>query len=96
MAKLLSWSEKATRVLGTQECERSEPVRYSPVKDGVSDLSVKQLQKYNKGSAIRPKKTVSRMGCELTWESVGCYTANGEKLSDSQSEPGQAIASAAA
>ena len=39
MAKLLSWSEKATRVLGTQECERRDPVRYSPVEEGVSDLS---------------------------------------------------------
>ena len=39
MAKLLSWSEKASRVLGTQECERREPVRYSPVNEEVSDLS---------------------------------------------------------
>ena len=39
MAKLLSWSEKATRVLGTQECERREPVRYNPVNEEVSDLS---------------------------------------------------------
>ena len=39
MAKLLSWSEKATRVLGTQEWDSREPVRYSPVKDGVSALS---------------------------------------------------------
>ena len=39
MAKLPSWSAKAIRVFGTQECERREPVRYSPVSAGVSGLS---------------------------------------------------------
>ena len=39
MAKFPSWSEKATRVFGTQEWERREPVRYSPVSAGVSALS---------------------------------------------------------
>ena len=39
MAKFPSWSAKAIRVFGTQEWERREPVRYSPVSAGVSGLS---------------------------------------------------------